>query len=549
MLPLLFCAVCAACASAPPPSPDPAETRRERDLAFLAEAYGCVPREDTKARRALADLLQREDRMAALRRESTVAFAGDLAALLGYRFRPADGARLAAAAEGPPARALADPEVQALLEDLRAADRLDDGAARSMFDLTPIRAAGLRDLARDPDARRRIEAFHAGFGYRFRPADATGLRTDWPVADDDAAWLAALLRRLGTKLRPTWRPQLEILIDARPFVDDLLALAAEAEVILRGRGAVWILARLADDPRPLSGADRERFHELARRAAWPNSADLLHLVPLARTEGLPELVKELDRRYDYRFDPLDGPALLRVLASGVPDVDRPEWVVRERMPLTHPGALLSKEPATAFADANDLRFMEVLAQARPELAERRRETLELRLGRRLSRVTHRFRAGAPYSETEEELPAFRIPDLLKALLLLEELDRPEVVARLVAWAGEDVADRSTELGGYVRLTTGGRLRFELVGAAAGRDDRLRLPPDPEGAALDFHFHATDEDETWWAGPSSGAPGTDLFRAEFHRTDGVVLTKLAGRRINVDLYLSTKRVLDLGVYGP
>ena len=90
--------------------------------------------------------------------------------------------------------------------------------------------------------------------------------------------------------------------------------------------------------------------------------------------------------------------------------------------------------------------------------------------------------------------------------------------------------------------------FELAGVAAGRDDRLHLTPDPEGAALDFHFHATDEDEAAWAGPSSGAPGTDLFRAKFHRIDGVVITKLRGRRINVDLYVSTKRTLDLGVYG-
>jgi hypothetical protein len=309
-----------------------------------------------------------------------------------------------------------------------------------------------------------------------------------------------------------------------------------------------VLARLVRDGRPLSEADRDRFRDLANRTTWPRASDFPHLVRLARAEGLPDLVETLEDDYRYRFSPFDEPALLRLLAAGVPAFDLPDWVRRDRRPLTHPGELLSDEPAAAFADRNDLRFMESLARSRPKLVGLDRVTLEMTIERKLVRRPRQFRIGAGYSETEEELAAFARPDLLKAILLLSELDRPEVVETLVGWAERDVADQTGEYGGYVRLTPEGRLRFELAEGTAGRDDRLHLKPDPEGTALDFHFHATDEDEAAWAGPSAGAPGTDLFRARHHRIDGVVITKMRGRRINVDLYLSTKRTLDLGVYS-
>jgi len=545
-IPILF--LLASCSGRPPPAPDPAEEQREADLAFLEEAWGYVPGEMAKERRALNDLLDREDRMSALRREETLAFGSDLTGLLGYRFRPADAALLAAAATGPPARALADPGVRTLLSGLADDELLDRRAGPIALLLGDARARALIDLAADPAGRPRIDDYAARLGYRFLPTDAPGLTGDWTMTDEDAAWLADLLTRLGTAFRPTWRPEIEVLLARRDAVDDLLALAAEGEVTLRGPHAVVVLARVARDHRPLTEAMRGRFLWLARATTRPRSSDFLHLVGLAAAEGLPDLVSELEDRYHYRFDPGDGAALLRLLGAGVPEFELPDWVRSDRLPLTHPGELLGGEPAAAFADPNDLRFMEELSRSRPGLTDRARSTLEMRIRKRLEKKTRRFRTGAGYSETEEELPSFNRADLQKALLLLAELERPEVVEMLVAWAEEDVADRSSERGGYVRLTPDGRLRFELSGVAAGRDDRLHLTPDPEGAALDFHFHATDEDEAAWAGPSSGAPGTDLFRAKFHRIDGVVVTKLRGRRINVDLYVSTKRTLDLGVYG-
>jgi hypothetical protein len=113
----------------------------------------------------------------------------------------------------------------------------------------------------------------------------------------------------------------------------------------------------------------------------------------------------------------------------------------------------------------------------------------------------------------------------------------------------DLADRGSEVGGWVVLGPDGRLRFS-VSAAAGEDrnDRLHLDPHPETAALEFHLHATDRDDSAFAGPSSGGPGTDLFRAARYRLDGLVITRLGGGAFDCDLYTSRKAVLDLGVRG-
>ena len=147
-------------------------------------------------------------------------------------------------------------------------------------------------------------------------------------------------------------------------MDDLLDLAEEAEVALGGPAAILVLARLAPDHVPLSEEEEDRFRDLAGLATWPDASDFGFLVPLSRAPGVPELVRDLRRRYDYRFEARHGPALATLVRTGVPALSLPAWVRRDRLPLRHPGDLLSDEPAAAFADRNDLRFMESLSRSR-----------------------------------------------------------------------------------------------------------------------------------------------------------------------------------------
>ena len=91
---------------------------------------------------------------------------------------------------------------------------------------------------------------------------------------------------------------------------------------------------------------------------------------------------------------------------------------------------LSHRYLTAFVPPNDLLFLEALQRSRPELARLPRPRLERRLRRNLAGRPVRYRLGAPYTEHAEDLSRFTRPDLLKALLLLEALDRPEVRQRI-----------------------------------------------------------------------------------------------------------------------
>lgn len=521
----------------------------EAKVARLSAEFGYAPSGDHRELRELRDLLDREELWSRLFEEPALSLGREDVRTLGYGFRPTDATRLIRGATGPPAAALADPAIRGLFDRLRGADLLHDEAGRDLLRVDGDRLAALRSLATRPDALDRVRRFERMFGSRFRPTDAAALLDESTLALTEAqvAFAREVLDALAVEMRPLYMPELRTLVDRPDRTRDLFALAREGEVRLSGKGSLLVLARLAAHPPP-TGPERERFRELARRCAWPDAADFVYLVPLARVPGSVETIDALADRYPYRFRASDAKAIERLTARGVPDPPLPDWIRDDRAPLVRPGRLDSDEPAAAFADPNDLRFMESLDRTRPDLARRPRRALESEVRARLRRMPIRHRMGAPYPEDADDLRGFLRPDLLKAILLLDALSRPEVVATIYRWMREDIADRTSEAGGYVRLDGEGRLaftRYEAPGGA-GRNDRVLLPPDPAGAALEFHFHATDEDDAHYAGPSSGAPGTDLFRAKVQGTDGVVFTKVEGPRFDADLYLSSKFVLDLGV---
>jgi hypothetical protein len=441
--------------------------------------------------------------------------------------------------------------VPAFIAARKAEGRLHPESLRDLLRASPEEIDALVLLASAPDGAARISAEAAALRWRFRPSDAADLLAPERPAltADDEAFLAPLLAGLGVEYRPGYRPELAFLATNRREAEAFALLARDLGVPLSGPAAILSLARLCRDETPPAGEARDRTAALARRLVWPDAGDLRHLVRLGAEPRAPEIVMDLERRFAYRFRAEDSADLLDLAAGPPPEPELPAWILDDRTPLERPGLLRSARPAEAFADPGDLRFLEALAPLRPALAAGSRATLEREIRERLRGLPVRYREGAPYTESAEDLSGLNRPDLLKAILLLEELARPEIAARLLDLIARDRADPSTEYGGWVRLTPDGRLRFDVyegAGAATG-DDRLELPPAP-ATVLEFHFHATDEDDTEFAGPSAGGPGTDLFRASRRRTDGLVLTGLPGGRFDADFYTSARIVLDLGVRG-
>lgn len=527
--------------------------RIEAEARFLAKEYGFEHGRSLRVLRDLRDLLDRPALVASLHRPEVVAFGRTLRSATGWGLDPGDAALVVAAAGGPPGEALADPAVRALLARLRAGDLLVEDAGEDLLGLDAAGAAALRAFAARTDAATRIEALAARFPFAFSPRDAAALAADAApeFTAAEAAFLTRLLTALDLRARAVYFRELRILLDHADTTEDLLAAARAAGIRTAGAGAVLALSRIVTEaPGPLEAGDRDRLRALARRVPWPDATDLRYLVQLARDPRVPAVVDELSDRFGYRLDARDGPALIRLTDAGVPEPALPDWIRRERVPLTHPEDLLGPEQARAFADANDLRFMDALARARPELVAADRPWLERRIRDRIHPFPVRYRTAAAYPETTDDLGRFLRPDLLKAFLLLDALDRPEVVARLAGLVAQDLADPGSEVGGWLLLGPDGTLSFEVFeGARVDRNDRLHLPPRPEETVLEFHLHATDEDDAAFAGPSSGGPGTDLFRASRHRTDGLVITRLAGGAFDCDLYTSKKKVLDLGVRNP
>ncbi len=564
MLLLLVAAACAAPAPRDPGDPfavDGAEAAlrpsSEEDRAALrafaadlSRLYGYRPDGSLRDLKYLRDVYERPALRARLLAPETTALSPAILAL-GGGFRPEDGEALAAAPAGPAGATLRAPPVSGFLSALRAEGRLHPEALRDLLRASPEDLEALAGLASAPDGVARVRAEAATIRWRLRPSDAADLLApERPVlTPDDETFLAPLLAGLGVEYRPRWRPELAFLAANRQEAEAFALLARDLSVPLSGPSAILALARLCRDETPPGGEARERAAALARRLTWPDAGDLRHLVRLAAEPRAPEVVADLERRYAYRFRAEDSADLLDLAMAALPTPALPPFILEDRTALVRPALLRSSRPAEAFVDPGDLRFLEAVSPLRPDLAAGSRAALERAIREALRGRPVRYREGAPYTETAEDLSGLNRADLLKAILVLEELDRPETTTRLLGLIARDRADPLTEHGGWVLLTPEGRLRFEAFeGAGAGAGDgRLDLPAAP-AAVVEFHCHATDEDDTEFAGPSAGGPGTDLFRATLRRTDGLVLTALPGERFDADFYTSDRIVLDLGVRG-
>lgn len=109
---------------------------------------------------------------------------------------------------------------------------------------------------------------------------------------------------------------------------------------------------------------------------------------------------------------------------------------------------------------------------------------------------------------------------------------------------EECVQQKKEIGGYAKLSNG-LVKLIEDSTPIGEDAvQINIPLFEEIIAL-YHYHATKEDCSDFAGPSNN----DFIHHANKGIPGIVITKLKGRKFNVDVYFGSKPpiVIDLGNY--
>lgn len=138
-------------------------------------------------------------------------------------------------------------------------------------------------------------------------------------------------------------------------------------------------------------------------------------------------------------------------------------------------------------------------------------------------------------------------DLAAISLLRQGLQVPQVRAHLFDFADRDLADRTTEYGGIIRLDAQGR--FEVVEyppRVRGSDVRFEASQEMFDAGYvaltHFHYHAQAYENHRYCGPHLG----DFTYADATGVNGLVMTFVSRDRMNADYYRRGRVVVDLGV---
>ncbi len=188
---------------------------------------------------------------------------------------------------------------------------------------------------------------------------------------------------------------------------------------------------------------------------------------------------------------------------------------------------------------------------------------------KLKSVPHTCRKDLPgfnnYTYREDSSGVYKLTprQLLRVYLLMEALQNEKFMRHLGTLVEKDLNDPYSEHGGLVLFDKEGKLVFRPVESEFTKqkdpkgDSSYRMPKE----ALEtpyiavYHFHVISEDGTIFAGPSLNdflnLHGRILDDGEAYE---IVVTKLRGRRLNIDFYSGEKKnsqivfvTLDLGNY--
>lgn len=139
-------------------------------------------------------------------------------------------------------------------------------------------------------------------------------------------------------------------------------------------------------------------------------------------------------------------------------------------------------------------------------------------------------------------------DVLGILVIDEAISGAELIEQVFIQRELDRKDTKTEYGGIIDVDGGDEYRVVFFRPRArdrvsderfvASDDMMRFS---DRAIAHYHFHANKRNNAKYAGPSGG----DLINASLSGRACVVFTSLGKRELNVDVYLPSGVVIDLG----
>jgi hypothetical protein len=202
----------------------------------------------------------------------------------------------------------------------------------------------------------------------------------------------------------------------------------------------------------------------------------------------------------------------------------------------------------------DIPVVVAAARHQPSLLARSREELLSELSALLSgpdtmRYTANFEGyGTRAAETiGAHAGALTWGDLAAIATLRQGMQVPQVRRHLFDYADRDLADRTTEYGGIIRLDAEGRFEVvEFPPRIRGSDVRFEASQEMFDAGYvalsHFHYHAQAYENHRYCGPHIG----DFTYADATGVNGLVMTFVSRNRMNVDYYRKGRVVVDLGV---
>jgi len=184
--------------------------------------------------------------------------------------------------------------------------------------------------------------------------------------------------------------------------------------------------------------------------------------------------------------------------------------------------------------------------------------------------------GKEYDESfQKQKDRLSVVELNKVNFFLDSFASPEVVNQIGNLIQSDLATENVELQGINEFGKPGKFtidpqKTELGGLVSIEGNRATLIPYQPNCIgnncaysgsgslradmmtqgfTTFHLHATQADDSKYAGPSSAGHGSkgDRGSSRSGRSDGLVITNLGKGKFNVDYYTPDGEVIDLGNY--